>query len=83
MTYYRGTTPYPHPDDPTKSLCYIRNKIGWRVCLSHDDAKRVKPFDLFQNYAGEIECKNVLGKQFPLKSLNIPYSLFRHVVFAP
>jgi hypothetical protein len=81
MTYYRGTTPYQHPDDPTKSLCYIRNKIGWRVCLSHDDAKRVKPFDLFQNYAGGIECKNVLGKQFPLSSLGIPYSLFRHVVF--
>lgn len=83
MTYYRGTTPYPHPEDPTKSLCYIRNRLGWRVCLAPEDAKRIKPFDLFQNRAGQIECKNVLGKQFLLSSMGISYTLFRHVLIIP
>lgn len=80
MTYYRGTSPYPHPEDPTKVLCYIRNMRGWRVCMSPIDGERVRPYDLFQDKAGRILCKAVTGKQFLLASLGIEYSLFRHVI---
>ena len=79
MTYYRGTTPYPHPEDPTKVLCYIRNRLGWRVVVSPEDGARIKPYDLFQDRAGKIQCKTITGKQFLLSSLSIPHTLFRHV----
>ena len=77
MTYYRGSKPYPHPTDGTKVLCYIRNRPGMRVCLSPEDGEKVKPYDLFQNRAGQIECKTITGKQFVLP---YPHTLFRHVV---
>ncbi len=80
MTYYRGTKPYPHPEDPTKVLCYIRNRPGLRVCVSSIDGERLRPYDLFQNRKGEIEAKTITGKQFLIAGIGVEYTLFRHVV---
>lgn len=80
MTYYRGTNPYPHPTDPALVLCYIRNRLGWRVAVSPADGEKLRPYDLFQNRAGIVVCKTITGKQFPLTQLVANSSLFRHVV---
>lgn len=77
MTYFRGSVSYPHPTDPTKHLLYIRNRPGLRVCVSKDDAPKLRYFDLFMDRTGSIQYKNVAGRQKLLKDL-VPYTLLRH-----
>jgi hypothetical protein len=83
VTYYRGTKPYPHPTDPTKVLCYVRNRRGTRVCVSPVDGEKLRPYDLFQNQAGRITAKTITGKQFLIEGIGIEYTLYRHVIELP
>lgn len=80
MTYYRGSPSYPHPTEPGKVLCYLRNRLGWRVSMSPEDAEKVKPYDLFQDRTGAVICQTVTGKKFALSTRVKSYVLFRHVV---
>ena len=77
--YYRGSSNYPHPTQPGRVLCYIRNMLGWRVSVTPAGAKLLAPFDLYQDKAGQVWCKSVLGKQILIGSLLDDYELFRHV----
>jgi len=79
MSYYLGSNSYPHPKDPTRVLCYVRNRTGLRVSLSPGEALKVKPYDLFQDKAGNMWCKTVLNKQFPLAQIIPEYTLYHDV----
>lgn len=80
MTYFRGSPSYPHPEVPGKQLLYIRNRLGWRVCVDDADAPKLRYFDLFIDKTGSIQYKTVTGKQHPLRDLVPGYTLFQHVV---
>lgn len=77
MTYFRGSSSYPHPTEKGKHLLYIRNRPGLRVCVAEADAPKLRYFDLFMDRTGSIQYKNVTGRQKLLSSL-LPYTLLRH-----
>lgn len=63
VTYYTGSTAYPHPTKPDKWLVYIRNRPTWRLVIPLRLVPVIKPYDIYQDKAGTIWCKNALGKQ--------------------
>lgn len=80
MTYFRGSSSYPHPTQPGLSLLYIRNRPGLRVCVPIEEAPKLRYFDLFMDRTGSIQYKNVAGRQKLLRDLIPGYTLFRHEI---
>ncbi len=78
MTYFRGSSSYPHPEDSSKHLLYIRNRPGLRVCVYAADAPKLRYFDLFMDRTGAIQYKNAAGRQNLLRNLISSYTLLRH-----
>lgn len=78
VTYFRGSSSYPHPACAGKHLLYIRNRPGLRVCVDEADAPKLRYFDLFMDRTGSIQYKNVAGRQKLLRDLIPNYTLFRH-----